>query len=62
MNKAPLTYEHITSLMDEEYTLHYLDYNDNLKSSTKAINESIFKQSSDPLWEQIISIYGDAER
>ncbi|MFR9592202.1 MAG: hypothetical protein SNG27_07385 [Rikenellaceae bacterium] len=62
MNKAPLTYEHIISLMDEEYTLHYLDYNDNLNSSTKAINESIFKQSPDPLWEQIISIYGDAER
>ncbi|MFR9610186.1 MAG: hypothetical protein SNI87_00350, partial [Rikenellaceae bacterium] len=61
MTTQPLTYEHITSLMDKEYTLIYLDPSNNLNSLTQTLNDCITNKSVDDLFEQINYTYDEAE-
>lgn len=51
--KKVLTMEFITSLMDENYTLVWVDYRDNLDNSRDLLQNCLKKQSCEDLWSKV---------
>lgn len=56
-----LTMEFVKSLMDESYTLVWVDYRDNLDNSLDTIRKCLKEGSSESLWEKVDEWYSDAE-
>ncbi|MFI3306572.1 MAG: hypothetical protein R3Y68_08705 [Rikenellaceae bacterium] len=61
MTAQPLTTEHIIEMMEENYTLIYLDRSNNLDSHTQLIGDCIRAESADTLFEQMGYWYDIAE-
>lgn len=59
--KKVLTMEFITSLMDENYTLVWVDYRDNLDNCRDLLQNCLKKQSCEDLWSKVEDWYNDAE-
>ncbi len=53
--------EFITSLMDENYTLVWVDYRDNLDNCRDLLQNCLKKQSCEDLWSKVEDWYNDAE-
>ena len=56
-----LTMEFVKSLMDESYTLVWVDYRDNLDNSLDTIRKCLKEGSSESLWEKVDEWYSEAE-
>ncbi|MFI3306470.1 MAG: hypothetical protein R3Y68_08175 [Rikenellaceae bacterium] len=61
MTAQPLTTEQIIEMMEENYTLVYLDRSNNLDSHTQLIGDCIRAESADTLFEQMGYWYDIAE-
>ncbi|MFI3306519.1 MAG: hypothetical protein R3Y68_08430 [Rikenellaceae bacterium] len=61
MTASTLTTEQIIEMMEENYTLVYLDHSNNLDSHTQLISDCIRAESADTLFEQMGYWYDIAE-
>lgn len=59
--KKELTLDFVKSLMDESYTLVWVDYNDNFNADYTLIQKCLDKKSPESLWEGIAGWYSDSE-
>ncbi len=59
--KKSLTLDFIISLMEESYTLIWVDYRDSLDEHLNLIQKCLDKQSCEDLWEKVDEWYMDAE-
>ena len=48
-----LTMELVKSLMDKNYTLSWVDYNDNLDNCRDTIQKCLEERSCESLWEKV---------
>ena len=63
MNEAKkmLTMEFIESIMDENYTLVWVDYRESFDESRDLLQKCLEKQSCEDLWSKVEEWYNDAE-
>ena len=59
--KEELTMEFVKSLMDETYTLAWVEYDDNFNADHALIQKCLNEKSPIPLWESIDGWYSDSE-
>ena len=59
--KEELTMEFVKSLMDESYTLAWVDYRDNFNDDYALIQKCLNEKSPESLWESIDGWHGDSE-
>lgn len=59
--KEELTMEFVKSLMDETYTLAWVEYDDNFNSNHALIQKCLSEKSPESLWESIDNWYSDSE-
>ena len=59
--KKTLTMEFITSIMDENYTLVWVDYRESFDESRDLLQECLEKQGCEDLWSKVEDWYEDAE-
>ena len=63
MNEAKkiLTMEFIISIMDENYTLVWVDYRESFDESRDLLQKCLEKQNCEDLWSKVEDWYEDAE-
>ena len=59
--KKTLTMEYVTSLMDNNYTLVWVDYRENFDNNHDLIQQCIEKQSCEDICSKVSECYNDAE-
>ncbi len=59
--KKSLTLDFVISLMEQSYTLVWVDYRDNLDDHHDLLQKCLDKQSCEDLWEKVDEWYMDAE-
>ena len=59
--KEELTMEFVKSLMDESYTLAWVDYRDSFNDNYALIQKCLNEKSPESLWESIDGWYSDSE-
>ena len=59
--KEELTMEFVKSLMDETYTLAWVEYDDNFNFNHALIQKCLSEKSPESLWERIDSWYSNSE-
>ena len=59
--KKILTMEFITSIMDENYTLVWVDYRESFDESRDLLQQCLEKQGCEDLWSKVEDWYEDAE-
>ncbi len=59
--KKVLTMEFITSLMDENYTLVWVDYRESFNENRDLLQQRLEKQGCEELWSKVEDWYNDAE-
>ena len=59
--KEELTMEFVKSLMDETYTLAWVEYDDNFNAEHALIQKCLNEKRPIPLWESIDGWYSDSE-
>ena len=59
--KKTLTMEFIESIMDEKYTLVWVDYRESFDESRDLLQQCLEKQGCEDLWSKVEDWYEDAE-
>ena len=59
--KKTLTMEFIESIMDENYTLVWVDYRESLNENRDLLQQCLEKQGCEDLWSKVEDWYEDAE-
>ena len=59
--KKTLTMEFIESIMDEKYTLVWVDYRESLNENRDLLQQCLEKQGCEELWSKVEDWYEDAE-
>ena len=59
--KKTLTMEFIESIMDENYTLVWVDYRESLNENRDLLQKCLEKQGCEDLWSKVEDWYEDAE-
>ena len=59
--KKTLTMEFIESIMDENYTLVWVDYRESLNENRDILQQCLEKQGCEELWSKVEDWYEDAE-
>ena len=59
--KKTLTMEYVTSLMDNSYTLVWVDYRENFDDNHDLIQQCVEKRSCEDIWSKVSDWYDDTE-